>query len=148
MMNNQRDSSAVAESRNLYPSFHGGADPLAAGGAGDAVEAKIDIQEPLQISPGERKTVPFSYRTGVPQSTAFSLTWHEDEADAELLINMLQDTLLPTFTINPPYPRRETGGMQRGEVVLVAPREMAYEVLWGALTIYQPGGGGITVVRP
>ena len=139
-------ASRLAASRNLYPSAPERLNPLLV--EGDAVQASIDIQEPLQLHPGESKTVRFSYRTGSPRSIAFSLSWHATEEDAELLTNFLQDTLLPSVTINPPYPRADTGAIQQGEVRLVAPTEMPYELLYGAMVIVQPGQPGTIVVQP
>lgn len=139
---------AVAQSRNLFPSFPGGRGLFGDEGAeGDAVRATIDIQEPLSIRPGERKTVPFSYLTGIPESTAFGLTWHLTEEDAELLVKQVTDTLLPQFTITPPYPRIGFTGTQQGEVRMVADLDIPYSLLWGALAIYQPGHGPIIVVN-
>lgn len=144
-----QDSAAVVRSRNLIPSFYQARNLLLAGEGGNVVDAYIDMDEPITIQPGETKRVAFRYRTGIPAATAFSLAYFASEEDAEFARNPLQDVLLPTFTITPPYPRADTGGLQEGEVKLVAPIEMQFVTIYVALTIWQPGGTpGSVIVQP
>lgn len=125
---------AVALSRNLFPSIFEKPDVLA---DSSTIAATIDIDEPLFIQVGETKTVQFRYRSGVPSSTAFGITWYATEEDADLLQNALQDEPLPGFTIDPPYPRADTGAQQRGTVTLVAPSNMRGGFIYGSMAIYQ-----------
>ena len=124
----------VAMSRNLFPSTPEKPDPL---GDIEGVEASIDIDEPLTIRAGQTIRVRFRYRAGVPNSTAFGLTWYATEDDANLLQNALQDEPLPAFLIDPPYPRRDTGALQSGTVTLTAPQNMRAGIIWGVMAIYQ-----------
>lgn len=124
-------------SRDLFPSVPR-SEELLARESDDYVPPQIDIQEPLSIRPGETKTVSFRYRSGVPQGTAFGITWHATELDADAGINILQDMLLPSFEIFPPSPRRDTGEMQAGTVRLSADRRIPIEILYGSMAIYQP----------
>ena len=128
----------IAISRNLLPSFFVEAFARPSDAA-TRVGAFIDIEEPLAIQRGQSLTAQFQYRSGVPQSTAFGITWHATEEDAELGRRILQDEPLPAFTIDPPNPRRDTGGFQYGTVVLQAPADMRLGIVWGAMSIYQPG---------
>ena len=128
----------IAVSRNLHPSFFVEAFARPEDAA-TAVRAIIDIEEPLSIRRGEQKTVSFQYRSGVPYSTAFGITWHETEEDAEALRFIIQDEPVPSFEIEPPSPRKDTGGLQNGVVRLRAPNNMRTGIIWGAMAIYQPG---------
>ena len=128
----------IAQSRNLLPSFFVEDFPRAED-AQIRVRAIIDIDEPLTIQRGESKSVSFQYRSGVPSSTAFGITWHATEADADALINHIQDEPLPAFEISPPNPRADTGGLQDGIVRLRAPANMRLGIIYGAMAIYQPG---------
>ena len=128
----------IAVSRNLFPSFFVEGFARAAD-ASTREGAIIDIEEPLAIARGQSLTAQFQYRSGIPQSTAFGITWHATEEDAELGRHILQDEPLPAFTIDPPNPRQDTGGLQNGTVVLRAPADMRFGVIYGAMTIYQPG---------
>lgn len=125
----------LAQSRNRYPShFERPPSVMATSG----IPAWVDIQEPLFIQPGETKVVEFRYRSGVPRSTAFGITWHATEADADAGLNQLQDEPLPSFTILPQAPRADTGSAQAGTVTLVAPETMRSGIIWGSMAIYQP----------
>ncbi len=101
------------------------------------VPPQIDIQEPLTLLAGERKDVPFIYRSGIPQSTRFELKWFINETDAEQLQNALT-TNIPTWEITPNTPEPDTGEAQFGIVTLTAPNVMMDHTYYGALTIYQP----------
>ena len=128
----------LAGSRNLLPSFF--AEAFArAGDAQIKVRAIIDIDEPLTIQRGQSKSVEFQYRSGIPYSTAFGITWHTTEEDADALVNHIQDEPLPAFEISPPNPRADTGGLQNGIVRLRAPANMRLGIIYGAMAIYQPG---------
>ena len=127
---------ALARSRNLLPAyprrFVEGIDDA------DFVKASIDIDEPLTMMRGQRKEVTFRYRSGIPQATVFGITWHATEAEADALINQLQDEPVPSFRIVPPYPRRDTGAIQVGTVILQSPLDMREGIIYGAMMIYQP----------
>ena len=123
----------LARSRNLYPSYFERPDVLP---SVERVLPTVDIDEPLTIRVGETKTVGFRYRSGVPSATAFGLTWHETQEDADLRQNQLQDEPLPTYMISPPSPRRDTGGIQYGTVELVSPENMRGGILYGSMGIY------------
>ena len=125
---------AVAMSRNRIPS-HFERVPVIPSRV--RVEACVDIDEPLQISPGETKTVQFRYISGVPDATAFGITWHGTEEDADLQRNKLQDEPVPDFTITPQSPRADTGAWQRGTVELRAPYDLQREVYYLSMGIYQ-----------
>lgn len=131
----------LADSRNLLPSFFRqgvvGAVEDEDDGSGDYIPAFVDIEEPLTIERGERKTVTFQYRSGVPQATAFGITWHETEADAVALRNILQDEPVPWFEISPQTPNRDTGELETGSVELRAPDNMRLDFVWGSMAIYQ-----------
>lgn len=129
------DQALLASSRNLHPSYFM-PEPLV---TAEFTPACIDIEEPLSIRPGESKVVSFRYQSGDPPATAYSITWHASEAEADALVNQLQDEPLPSFEINPPYPRHDLSptAWQIGTVRLVAPSNMRATMLWGAMTIYQ-----------
>ena len=101
------------------------------------IEARIDIQEPLYLTPGEVKDVPFSYRAGIPHSTHFQLKWFITQEDADALENELTEGTLPTYTIMPGTPLPDTGEMLFGTVRIEAPNVME-ALFYGALCIYQP----------
>lgn len=129
--------SRIAVSRNLYPSYAERLDILRAQD-GAFVLAKMDIDEPITMRRGETKDVEFRYRSGVPRSTAFGLTWHASELDAEAGLYALQDEPLPSIVITPLYPREDTGALQLGTVTLEAPNNMRFGIVWGNMSIYQP----------
>ena len=128
-------SQNVVKSRNLFPSSFQVEQIFE---DSSYIGPFVDIEELIKMKAGESKKVDFLYRSGVPTATAFGITWHATEYDADNLINMLQDEPLPSFVIDPPYPRKDTGGLQSGEVTLGAPHNMRPGTIYGVLTIYPP----------
>lgn len=127
----------LSGSRNLLPSFPR-AEFARRGDLSAFIRAVIDIDEPLTIERGQTKLVNFRYRAGVPRSTAFSISWHETEEDADNLVNALQDEPLPLFNINPPSPAIDSGILVNGTVRFQAPNDMRLGIVYGAMVIYQP----------
>ena len=125
---------AVAMSRNRIPSHF---ERIPVIPTTVRVEACVDIDEPIQISPGETKSVEFRYISGVPSAWGFGITWHGTEEDADLQQNRLQDEPVPDFTITPQSPRQDTGSWQLGSVELRAPYDLRRAVYYLSMGISQ-----------
>ena len=141
---------ALAASRNLLPSFvrKGAVGALSDDDGGDDyVPAFVDIDEPLSIVAGESKVVDFQYNPGIPQATAFGITWHATEADADARQNILQDEPLPVWLIDPQTPHSYTGQLEPGTVNLQAPANMRAGIIWGNMAIYQISPASTTARR-
>ena len=133
-------SNPLADSRNLLPSFFRQGVVGLVGDDGtdeDYVPAFVDIDEPLSIEAGQQKVVDFQYNSGVPQATAFGITWHATEADAEAQTNILHDEPVPRWVVSPQTPGPYTGALEPGTVELVAPPNMRAGIVWGNMAIYQ-----------
>lgn len=123
----QRRLPTVISARDIPPSI--------------VIPAMIDIQESFVFRPGEKRTVWFRYRAGVPQSTAFMVEWFRSENDSKSLLNPLSEIryVLPSLRITPETPEPDTGYWQFGEVfVEVSDTYEDGRMLFGALIIDQP----------
>ena len=106
-----------------------------------SISPKIDLLEPIpNMSPGEQRDVPFTYRVGDPAAIAFDMEWYLTEADAEACRGLLTDTEnLPTATFTPAVPATDAEPTEdlNGSVRFVAPTVITYENLVGKALIEQ-----------
>ena len=100
------------------------------------ISAWVDIVEPLICASGEIKDVPFTYRSGIPASSAFRIDWFLTESDQETGENKLI-TSIPITTIFPHQPLAEGARVAAGFVNLTAPAVMMDLLLYGKMTIFQ-----------
>ncbi len=100
------------------------------------ISAWVDIVEPLICASGEIKDVPFTYRSGIPASSAFRIDWFLTESDQQTGENKLI-TSIPITTIFPHQPLAEGARVAAGFVNLTAPAVMMDLLLYGKMTIFQ-----------